>query len=137
MKEPKDKRTKAYKEWKANFDKENSIGLGDLVERFTEETKIKKKVKYIFGEDCGCNKRKERLNSIRFRFKPDRCFTEDQFNRWTEFRKHKGNLTPIQVRLIHEIYEQLFARVFKPQSCCYESFINEINQVYETYENTK
>lgn len=42
MKEPKDKRTKAWKEWKQNFDKKNSIGLGDVVEKVTKATGIKK-----------------------------------------------------------------------------------------------
>ena len=64
MKEPKDKRTKAYKEWKKKFNKENTIGLGDVVERVTEATGIKKAVKFIAGEDCGCNERKEKMNQI-------------------------------------------------------------------------
>ena len=55
MEAPKDKRTKAYKEWKKKFNKENTIGLGDLVEKVTEATGIKKAVKFIAGEDCGCD----------------------------------------------------------------------------------
>ena len=43
MKEPKDKRTKAYKEWKAQ-----SEGLGDVIEKITEATGIKKVVENIF-----------------------------------------------------------------------------------------
>ena len=52
MKEPKDKRTKAYKEWKKNFDAKNqnkSKGLGDDIEKITEATGIKKVVKWAFG----------------------------------------------------------------------------------------
>ena len=64
MEAPKDKRTKAYKEWKKKFNKENTIGLGDLVEKVTEATGIKKAVKFIAGEDCGCDERKEKMNSI-------------------------------------------------------------------------
>mgnify|MGYP003123993136 FL=1 len=62
MNEPKDKRTKEYKEWKKKFNKENTIGLGDIVEKVTEATGIKKAVKFIAGEDCGCNERKEKMN---------------------------------------------------------------------------
>jgi len=51
MEAPKDKRTKAYKEWKKKFNKENTIGLGDLVEKVTEATGIKKAVKFIAGSD--------------------------------------------------------------------------------------
>ena len=57
MKEPKDKRTKAYKEWKQNFDKA-SDGLGDTIEKITKATGIKKVVEWAAGEDCGCDERK-------------------------------------------------------------------------------
>ena len=43
-----DKRTKEYKEWKANFDA-SSVGLGDSIEKVTEATGIKKAVKFIAG----------------------------------------------------------------------------------------
>ncbi len=62
MKEPKDKRTKAYKEWKAQ-----SEGLGDVIEKITEATGIKAVVEKVFdlaGKDCGCDKRKEKLNKL-------------------------------------------------------------------------
>ena len=44
-----------------------SKGLGDTVEKFTEMMGIKKMVKTIeieTGGDCGCNKRKDKLNEI-------------------------------------------------------------------------
>lgn len=129
----KDKRTRAYKEWKKAFDKQNSIGLGDLVERFTEETGIKRAVEFIAGEDCGCDKRKEKLNKIRFRYRPVRCFTENQYNRWADFRNKKGDLNNEDIILIHECFEQLFALTFKRLNCCYEQYIKEIDKVYEAY----
>ena len=76
MEEPKDKRTKAYKQWKKNFDAENqnkSKGLGDDIEKITEATGIKKVVKWAFGEDCGCDERKEKLNKL-FKYKQPECF---------------------------------------------------------------
>ena len=63
MKQPKDKRTKAYKDWKANQEKA-SEGLGDTIAKVTEATGIKKAVKFLAGEDCGCDERQERLNRI-------------------------------------------------------------------------
>ena len=72
-----DKRSKdyrEYKEWKASkefetiqanveFHNENSrVGLGDVVEKITEATGIKKLVKAIAGDDCGCDERKEKFN---------------------------------------------------------------------------
>ena len=36
-----------------------SKGLGDTVEKITKATGIEKVVKFIAGEDCGCDKRKD------------------------------------------------------------------------------
>ena len=130
-----DKRTKEYKEWKANYNKQTSTGLGDVVEKVTKATGIKKVFDKL-GKDCGCDKRKEKLNKVRMRFQPLRCFTEDQYNAWTKFRKdNPSSIThEQQVKLIIPIYAQLFARQLKPLSCCIEPYIKEINQVYETYQ---
>ena len=38
--------------------------LGDLIELITTYTGIKWIVKKIFGEDCGCDQRQEKLNDI-------------------------------------------------------------------------
>ena len=51
---------------KFNFMEEKSKGLGDSIEKFTKATGIKNivdKVNKLRGKkDCGCNKRKDRLN---------------------------------------------------------------------------
>lgn len=39
-----------------------SRGLGDTVARLTRRTGIERAVKTLFGEDCGCAERQERLN---------------------------------------------------------------------------
>jgi hypothetical protein len=41
-----------------------SKGLGDTIERITETTGIKKMVKKVVGDDCGCKERKEKLNKL-------------------------------------------------------------------------
>ena len=56
-------------DWVKNMLK-NDKGLGDTVERITTKTCIKKAVDYVSektGKDCGCQKRKEYLNS-RFKY---------------------------------------------------------------------
>lgn len=146
MEEPKDKRTKAYKEWKKHqknlqksIDKKEAYidkGLGDKVEEFTEKTGIKKAVKKLVGDDCGCDERKKKLNKIRTRFPIVRCFTEEQYNKWTEFvNKEKRNEVTYkeQTDIIIPIYAQLFARSLKPMSCCIDQYINDIQRVYENY----
>ena len=62
-----DKRSKEYREWKKNH-ANASEGLGDTVEKITKATGIKKAVKFLAGEDCGCDERKEKLNEM-FRYK--------------------------------------------------------------------
>ena len=46
---------------------EKSKGLGDSVEKFTKATGIKKVAEKIAekrGKDCGCSKRKDKLNKM-------------------------------------------------------------------------
>lgn len=148
MEEPKDKRTKEYKRWKKHqknlqkaIDNDTAYverGAGDKLEQLTEKTGIKKAVKKIFGDDCGCEERKAKLNKVkalRTRFKIVGCFTEDTYNTWTNFIKedHSKITHQQQVEIIIPIYTQLFARKFKPLTCCLEPFINDINAVYDKY----
>ena len=48
--------------------KQKSKGLGDSIEKFTKATGIhslaKMGAKIVGKEDCGCNKRKRRLNKM-------------------------------------------------------------------------
>ena len=43
---------------------QQSKGLGDTIEKITESTGIKRIVKTIAGDDCGCDERKEKLNNL-------------------------------------------------------------------------
>src|SRR5210317_2009078 len=74
-----DKRTKEYKtyaEWKANREAA-SEGLGDSIEKITEATGIKAAVKFLAGEDCGCDERKEKLNEM-FGYRNPECLLEEE-----------------------------------------------------------
>ena len=140
MKAPKDKRTKEYKEWKANFDKDNSIGVGDVVEKITKATGIKKIVDTFTpeGKDCGCEERKKKLNKTRISTTALRCLTEEQYNTWKTFinRDRKAEVTNEQQRdIIIPIYAHVFAIQHKVSSCgkCVKKLIDEINNVFNTY----
>ncbi len=54
-------------------------GLGDLIDKFTQATGIKRATKAIFGDDCGCEDRRKLLNE-RFRFQAH--MTEADRNLW-------------------------------------------------------
>ena len=51
--------------------KSTSKGLGDSIEMFTKLTGLKQVVKTIVGGDCGCDKRKDKLNKL-FPYKKDK-----------------------------------------------------------------
>jgi hypothetical protein len=41
---------------------QNPRGLGDTIEKISTKTNLKKLVNFLFGENCGCEERKEYLN---------------------------------------------------------------------------
>jgi hypothetical protein len=97
-----DKRSKdyrEYKEWKASFPKvdytkfnenvsKEPKGLGDIVAKVTEVTGIKKVVKFLAGDDCGCDERQAKWNEIpMFKRKTPECIQEDDYNYLINFFK--------------------------------------------------
>lgn len=134
-----DKRTKAYKEWKAKFELENqnkSKGLGDTVEKITEATGVKKAVKALFGEDCGCDERKAKLNKI-MSYKVVNCLEEDEYNYITEFlSRGRNNVTVIEQRGLLNIYNRVFNQRKQMSSCpsCVRSMIAQLRKLIENYK---
>tara|TARA_R110002050_G_scaffold240419_1_gene376689 strand:+ start:1202 stop:1612 length:411 start_codon:yes stop_codon:yes gene_type:complete len=136
MKEPKDKRTKEYKEWKANYDKQ-SKGLGDTIAKITKATGIAKAVKFIAGEDCGCDERQIALNKA-FRYKRPKCLLENEYlylQMW--FSKHRNNVKPAEQKELLKIYNRVFSDNKIMTSCgsCIRTITNELNSLYKTYGN--
>ena len=133
MEEPKDKRTKAYKEWKANQEKA-SEGLGDTIAKVTEATGIKKAVKFIAGEDCGCDERQERLNRI-FKYDKPECLNEDEYEYiadWIDNGKNKLNNK--QLKEMNVIYNRVFKKKFKCQKCSAPRMMKEIVTYFNDYK---
>jgi len=130
-----DKRTKAYKEWKAKHEKE-SKGLGDTVEKITTATGIKKAVKFLAGEDCGCDERKEKLNQL-FSYKKPECLTEEEYIYLDELFQTKTNtITPdVQKRLL-EINNRVFHENRSTTSCgpCFmNNVFTNLRLLFEQY----
>ena len=115
--------------------KQKSRGFGDTVAKFTEATGVDKLVHFIAGEDCGCDKRKEKLNKI-FPYKVPECLKEEEYNTLT-------NLLPnmaVRVRPSDQIeFLKVYNRVFKtneqPTSCasCLNDMLRKIKMVYNEY----
>lgn len=126
-----DKRTKEYKEWKAKREAAPK-GLGDSVEKITTATGIKKAVKFLAGEDCGCDERKEKLNKL-FRYRQPKCFTEEEYQYLSELFASSPERVPAN-RLI-KIYNRVFGARQTPTQCssCIRRVYNELKLYYDKY----
>ena len=127
-----DKRTKEYKEWKAS---QPSEGLGDTIEKITEATGIKSVVKWLAGDDCGCEERKERLNEI-WRYRKANCLQEDEYQWLNDFFQQSGTVRPSGKRRLLEIYNRVFNTKQGDTNCksCIRDIVNKMRKVYEAYE---
>ena len=133
MEEPKDKRTKAYKDWKANQEKA-SEGLGDTIAKVTEATGIKKAVKFLAGEDCGCDERQERLNRI-FKYNKPECLNEQEYEYiadWIENGNDKLNSK--QLKEMNVIYNRVFKKKFRCQKCSAPRMMKELVTYFNDYK---
>tara|TARA_R110000764_G_scaffold150873_1_gene238343 strand:+ start:379 stop:765 length:387 start_codon:yes stop_codon:yes gene_type:complete len=117
--------------------KKKSKGFGDTVEKFTEATGIKKVVKWIAGEDCGCDKRKEKLNQM-FKYKSDpQCLTEPEYNYLKDFFKvAKQSLKQEEQREILKISNRVFSEKREVSSCgsCVRELIKQMERLYDIYK---
>ena len=146
-----DKRSKdyrEYKEWKATKQSESynklkqniktqSEGVGDTVAKITKATGIEKLVKFVAGEDCGCDDRKDKLNKL-FNYKQIKCIPEDDYNYLTDlFSRGKSVVTNKEkVRLI-TIYNYLFSKNQSSKtSCspCITGIVNKLKKYLEVYK---
>lgn len=131
---PKDKRTKAYKEWVKNHE-QASTGVGDTVEKITKATGIEKAVKFLAGEDCGCDKRKDKLNYL-FPYQKPNCLTEDEFNYLSDRVGKLNKVTPEEQKRLLVIYNRVF-KDNRELTGCNTCFLNgvwkKLERVYKEY----
>lgn len=146
MKEPKDKRTKKYKDWKAlQIEVDNPVYLGDTIAKVTKATGIDKLVKAVVGNDCGCDERREKLNkySLPVRKKVQRCFTDEQLKQYSEYRERRTQQYNQQdVIFLIDLYAWIFAIQYDYRRLCINcsgsfKIMNQIednlDKVYESY----
>lgn len=114
-------------------------GLGDVIDNITTATGIKAAVKFIAGEDCGCDERREKLNKA-FPFKKVvvSCPSETQLEYLSKlFESNPHQLTYLQQRKISDIYSRVFGINIEPSNCgsCWRDYLNHLKTVYEDYTN--
>tara|TARA_R100001443_G_scaffold113436_1_gene128097 strand:+ start:11098 stop:11481 length:384 start_codon:yes stop_codon:yes gene_type:complete len=116
-----------------------SKGLGDTVEKVTNATGIKKATDYIFnklGVDCGCDKRKEKLNKL-FPYKKPECLTEEEYMILKGFFKRvKSNVSASEQTALLDIYNRVFKQNRQPSTCgsCVKELVNDMKTLFKEYE---
>ena len=116
--------------------KKISKGLGDSIEKVTKATGIDKLVKFIAGDDCGCEERKEKLNKLFSYNKNIECLNEDEFNyldKW--FTDDRHTVTPNEQQELRKIYNRAFNKRTDPTSCssCVRDLVDQLRQLYNEY----
>jgi|TARA_Y100000015_G_C2379216_1_gene84116 hypothetical protein len=127
----------AKKTTKKRTTKKKSEGLGDTIEKITEATGIKSAVKWLAGDDCGCEERKNKLNNL-FRYKKPLCLQEDEYkwlNEWYAIDRHV--MKPSEQRKMLEIYNRVFTAKQQATNCasCLREINTNMHKVYKTYED--
>ena len=136
-----DKRSKDYREYKKWLNKSSSYeslkdnvenqpkGFGDTVAKITEVTGIKKLVKLIAGDDCGCDERKEILNR-KFKYRNINCVSEEDYNYLNDFfALNTLKVTNVQQVRLNKIHNHIFGTRKSTSSC--------VSCVIKTVENLR
>ena len=116
--------------------KKKAEGLGDTVENILEVTGIAKVAKWVLGEDCGCEERKQKLNDL-WRYKKPECLTEDEYIYLdTFFNRGTSSVKPSEQRELLKIYNRVLHEKQQPTSCgsCLRDIVNKLNQLYAIYK---
>lgn len=116
--------------------KKQAEGLGDTVENILETTGIAKVAKWVLGEDCGCEERKQKLNDL-WRYTKPECLTEDEYTYLNEFfSKGINSVAPSTQRELLKIYNRVFKQRMQPTSCgsCLREVVNKLNKLYAIYK---
>jgi len=100
---------------------------------------IAKVVKWIAGEDCGCEERKKILNEL-FPYKKPDCLTESEYGFLKEhYTSGTNTITPRKQRKMVEIYNRVFndnATTTSCSSCFLNGVHSKLLKVYEQYKES-
>ena len=130
------RKKKLDKTQKKNTENTKARGLGDTVEKVFKKTGIDKVAKFILGEDCGCDKRRDTLNRL-FPYNKPECLNEDEFNYLDTYFKAKSNVISAETQdKLLVIYNRVFHENKQATSCssCFRNELhNKLERVYIEY----
>ena len=111
--------------------------VGDKLESLLKKTGIDKVVKFLAGEDCGCDERKTKLNAM-FTFEI-LCLNETEFTYLDKFFKRNPNeVQPSEYIQLTKIASRVTNRkIDSSMGCggCVRKVVEQLKQIYTTYEN--
>lgn len=111
-------------------------GLGDVVESITKATGIDKLVKFVAGEDCGCDERKKKLNNLRFRKQP-LCLNEEEYNFLHKlYNKGSKTIGHTEKETLVKIEERIFQKKYVESLNCAPCIIQvykDLKEIYDVY----
>ena len=116
--------------------KKESKWLGDTIAKITKATGIDKVAKFVMGEDCGCDARKEKLNKL-FPYAKPKCLTEDEFNTLdTYYKDNKETLSSEEQIELLKINNRVFTENKTPTTCasCLRDLVIKLKQIYNEYK---
>lgn len=125
------------KELVQDVKKEVSEGLGDTLEKVFKATGIDKVAKWIAGEDCGCDKRKEKLNKM-FPYRKINCLTEDEHGILeTFFSRNTAEITPSDQHALLKVYNRVLNVRQEATSCssCWRDIVMQLRKIYNEYND--
>ena len=129
---------KSEKKAKKSIKSTKAKGLGDTVEKVLEKTGIAKIAKWVLGEDCGCDERKEKLNKL-FPYKKPECLTENEFIYLDKyFTEGKSTVHPKTQEKLLKIGNRIFHQKMSMTSCtsCFKKNLHDqLYKVYKEYNN--
>ena len=129
--------TKSKKRGRPKGSKNKPKGLGDTIEQITEVTGIKAAVKAVFGEDCGCDARKEKLNKIFPYSRQPECLTQEEIDYLSSGVLRKRSLTHEQREEIAVIHARVFNHKFDvPCTCSPKIWLQWMQELQEVFDAT-
>ena len=118
--------------------KKKPKGLGDTIEQITEATGIKKVVKAIAGEDCGCDERRDKLNKIFPYSRQPECLEPDDIEYLDSGVLRKTTLKYEDRERIATIHARVFNHKFDiPCTCSPKIWMQWMRELQELLDATK
>jgi hypothetical protein len=118
------------------------VGAGDIVEKITKATGIKKLVDWFTpeGEDCGCDERKEKWNTktsiLRHKIRVE-CLTLTEYNYMKPLLSNNAPISAKDVTKLAVIYERVFNAKIDSSctGCSFAKKLDELKAVLKTYDD--